>query len=282
MNRVLELYGYPACYSQDSWPRITSEQHCPYIMRRCLKTRKSNPAVTIGACSVEYGRDHKQIVICPYRLLEGQRIFFDSLHLLTLHEPGNDLHVVPEVSIPGGSVDYFLVSAREGKVKDFVGIEIQTLDTTGTVWPARQKFLQEVGIDIKDEAIDSDKTFGMNWKMSAKTILMQLHHKIETFEYVSKHLILVVQDHFLDYIKREFQMAHVNTQARIGDVMQIHSYVMEPNNCGYSLRLTERMSTDSEGIARILDLQATPKVEIEELISNIESKISINNRLALS
>jgi len=60
------------------------------------------------------------------------------------HEPGNELHIVSEVSIPGGSVDYFLVSAKDGKVKDFVGIELQTLDTTGTVWPERQRLLKKL------------------------------------------------------------------------------------------------------------------------------------------
>lgn len=42
----------------------------------------------------------------------------------------------------------------------------------------------------------------MNWKMTAKTILVQLHHKIDTFESISKHLVLVVQDYLLDYMKR--------------------------------------------------------------------------------
>ena len=57
----------------------------------------------------------------------------DCLQLLTLHEPGNELHVVSEINLPGGSVDYFLVSAARGKVRDFVGVELQALDTTGTV-----------------------------------------------------------------------------------------------------------------------------------------------------
>ena len=30
-------------------------------------------------------------------------------------------------------------------VKDFVGIELQTLDSTGTVWPERQRLLKEHG-----------------------------------------------------------------------------------------------------------------------------------------
>ncbi len=77
------------------------------------------------------------VVICPFRLLQRRQIFVDSLHLLGMHEPGNELHIIPEVAVPGGSVDYFLVSARLRKVMDFVGIEVQALDTTGTVWPAR-------------------------------------------------------------------------------------------------------------------------------------------------
>ena len=84
------------------------------------------------------------IVICPTRLIERGQVFSDCLHLLTTHEPGNELHVVSEVSVPGGSIDYFLVSVRNGKVKDFVGIELQTLDTTGTVWPRAPTSLEEV------------------------------------------------------------------------------------------------------------------------------------------
>src|SRR5690606_10262318 len=75
---------------------------------------------------------------CPFRLLERRQVFMDCLHLLTRHQPGNELHVVPEVSVPGGSLDYVLVSARAGRVKDFVGIEFQTLDTTPTRRPERR------------------------------------------------------------------------------------------------------------------------------------------------
>ena len=128
------------------------------------------------------------IIICPTRLIERRQIFTDCLHLLTTHEPGNELHIVSEVSIPGGSVDYFVVSARDGKVKDFVGVELQTLDTTGTVWPERQRLLKELGLPRGDFAEESTKKYGMNWKMTGKTILVQMHHKIQTFEHVNKPL----------------------------------------------------------------------------------------------
>jgi hypothetical protein len=84
-------------------------------------------------------------------------------------------------------------SLEPAAVRAFVGIELQTLDTTGTVWPERQRFLATKGFnDIARADIDNRKPYGMNWKMTAKTILVQLHHKIQTFEEANKHLVLMI------------------------------------------------------------------------------------------
>ena len=57
--------------------------------------------------------------------------------------------------------------------------------------------------------LKSKKSFGMNWKMTAKTILVQLHHKVVTFEAVNKHLVLVVQNHMLEYMESQFKFDHI-------------------------------------------------------------------------
>ncbi len=282
MSKVLELYGISTrSTARVDWKAITDQETCPYLRRKCLKARKSEPEITIGTCSVLYGREHKKILICPHRLLERSQVFIDCIHLLTLHEPGNELHIVSQVPIPGGSVDHFLVSARGNKVKDFVGIELQTLDTTGTVWPERQRFLQDHAIEIDAARVDFDKSFGMNWKMTAKTILLQLHHKVEAFEYANKHLVLVIQNHFLDDMRRKFQFEHLNN-ARIGDPMHIHSYELDQAGDGsFRLNLESRFSTDTNGIAECLGLQADPRVELEEIITFLESKITKDTLLTL-
>lgn len=274
MTKVLELYGVSTEADESRWNDIVQHQICPYLKRRCTKIRKSTPDVTIGACSVLYGRDNKPIMVCPHRLLERRQVFLDCLHLLTLHEPGNELHVVSEVGIPGGSVDYCLVSVRNQRVVDFVGIELQTLDTTGTVWPARQRFLQrkKIAVDFRD--VDSTKSFGMNWKMTAKTILIQLNHKIRTFESVHKHLVLIVQNHLMDYMRREFQFEHI-IPARLGDSLHIHSYVLnQGDRFSFRLELDNRYSTDADGVARSLGLQADPNVALEHIVRLLEVKIS--------
>lgn len=275
MNKVNEFFGHSTRKENTQWHDIVSAQTCPFLGRRCYKVRKSSPETSIGTCTVSYGKPLAPVIICPTRLIEKRQIFTDCLHLLTAHQPGNELHIVSEVSVPGGSVDYFVVSARNGKVKDFVGIELQTLDTTGTVWPERQRLLREFGIDRSDEAEGSTKPFGMNWKMTAKTILVQMHHKVLTFEHVNRKLVLVIQDKLLDYMKREFNFDHLSNPANISDPIHFHAYgVSEQVGGSFKLNLETRLSTDGDGIASCLGLQAEARVELIQIMSALEAKIS--------
>lgn len=281
MNRILELYTVATGVSAD-WTTVVARQQCTYLERKCLKTRKSAPAISIGTCSVLYGEQTpRPVIICPFRLLERRQVFIDCLHLLTRHEPGNELHIVSEVPIPGGSVDYFLVSTRERRVMDFVGLELQALDTTGTVWPERRRFLQTQGLALEDHTAEANKTFGMNWKMTAKTTLLQLHHKAQTFEYLSKHLVLVIQDCFLEYMRHAFRFEHLNL-ARLGDAVHFHAYALNAaDNGALRLMLSTRFSTDANGIAECLGLQANPHVEFQELVRFLETRIADTTLLML-
>jgi Restriction endonuclease NotI len=275
MSKVVELFGQSVAKSGVNWQEVVTGQQCVYANKKCYKIRKSDPDTAIGSCTVLYGRELEPVIICPTRLIERRQIFTDCFHLLTTHEPGNELHIVSEVSIPGGSVDYFLVSAKDGKVKDFVGIELQTLDTTGTVWPERQRLLKALGVPRGDDSEDSNKSFGMNWKMTAKTILVQMHHKIHTFEHVNKKLVLVVQDKLLNYMSREFKFDHLRNPASIGDSMHFHAYRMNVQaDKSYKLTMQSRLSTDADGIGLCLGLQAEARVELEQIIQALQAKIS--------
>lgn len=275
MSKVVELFGKSTTQNNENWNEIISNQQCIYLNKRCYKVRKSDPRISIGTCTVLYGKNPDPVIICPTRLIERGQIFTDCFHLLTTHEPGNELHIVSEVSIPGGSVDYFLVSVKDGKVKDFVGIELQTLDTTGTVWPERQRLLAELGIPRSDDADKSDKPFGMNWKMTAKTILVQMHHKVQTFEHVHKKLVLIIQDKLLEYMTGEFKFDHLKNPAAIGDSMHLHSYSMNQTQSGsFKLTMEKRLSTDADGIATCLGLQAEARVELGQIVMALQAKIS--------
>jgi hypothetical protein len=49
----------------------------------------------------------------------------------------------------------------------------------------------------------------------------------------------------------------------------------------YKITFDKRLSTDSEGIATCLGLQAEAKVELEEIIASIESKLSEQTLLSI-
>ena len=275
-SRVVELFGHRTAASGVDWRKVVRDQNCPFVEGSCFKTRKSQPEVAIGTCTMSYGASSPQdVIICPNRLLERRQVFFDCLHLMTTHEPGNQIHLVSEVSVPGGSVDYFLVSVRRGRVADFVGIEFQTLDTTGTVWPERQRLLQSLGLPSSSSDRESKRPFGMNWKMTAKTILMQLHHKVATFEHVGRRLVLVVQNCLLEYMRREFQFGHLSVPALNGEPMHFHAYELQGD--GHEARLlslSERASTDLSGLSQALGLQAEARVEFDAIASALQGRIS--------
>jgi hypothetical protein len=272
-NPIVELFTVSTARDDVEWSELVASQQCAYLGRKCVKVRKSQPEISIGTCSIRHGaKQPHALIICPHRFLERGQIFLDCLHLLTLHEPGNELHRVAEIEIPGGSVDYFLVSTRDGKVVDFVGIELQAVDTTGTLWPPRQKFLESVGLAVAD-SVGSTATYGINWKMTAKTTLVQLHHKVETFEGLGKHLVLVLQDGLLNYMRREFNFSHIQ-DAKLGHFMHFHAYSLQEREKDYHLNLVSRFSTDAAGVASSLGLQGSANVELEVILMLLESKIS--------
>ncbi len=283
MSQLLELYGFSTRLHQSpDWKAVVGQAFCPYLKKTCIKSRKSNPDITIGTCSVDYGKQHRWLMICPHRLLEKNQVFFDCLHLLSQHEPGNALHAVSEVGIPGGNVDYFIVSARGGRVKDFVGIELQTIDTTGTVWPERQRFLNTHGLAVNDRDVRGTQSFGMNWKMTCKTVLVQLHHKIKTFEAINKHLVLVIQNHLMDYMRGQFQLAHLEN-ARLGDAMHFHTYnLLQTSTGALRIELESRYSTDANGIAKSLGLSTSPNLDLQVIVEMLEEKISEDTLLSIA
>jgi len=240
-----------------------TEQQCPFLGRTCLKQRKSTPEQTIGACIVGY--QGKPLIICPKRFLENHQIFLDSIRLLTAGDA--QFLIVPEVTMPGGNVDYFLVAMCGEQIVDYLGLEIQSLDTTGSggIWQARE--------DLYDGNLRAKYRYGINWKMSAKTILIQMHHKAEAFEALGKKLILVLQQPFFDYVSREFQTTHLQT-AREEDSVHFHIYDCVELNRKFRLRFSSRKSTNTLGVERMLKLGQRAGITEQEVIQRIKAKLS--------
>lgn len=270
-NPILELYGIPVHSSQErDWVAISTKARCPFLDDRCRKTRKSNPTETIGTCSISHSQ--KNLIICPYRMLEKYQVFDHCIPLLQ-SAAEDSIHLVSEVQVPGGNIDYCLVAVRHNKIVDFIGIELQSVDTTGTLWPHRQNLLHQA-----DWVSNSVGSFGINWKMTAKTILIQLLHKTRTFEELNKKLVIVFQDHLFDYIRRAFQFDELS-EAGDEHTLHIHVYTFQRIGELYTLQITRRYGLTSAYIASSLGLRRDSNAELDALIHRLARKVSPNNRL---
>lgn len=275
----LELYtrGTQEALTRAQWSNVLKAQHCSYLNKTCIKTRKSDPDISIGTCTVGY--QGIPTIICPHRFLQRRQIFLDAIHLLKRHDPGNQLHVVPEVQVPGGNIDYFVVSTHRSEVRDYLAIEIQALDTTGTVWPSRQQVIDKL-LEVPAE-LPKANSYGMNWKMTAKTILVQLHHKVTTLELLNKKMILIIQDVFFDYMVEHFSTASLH-DAEDEDSTHFHIYeVTQLGDKTFSIDLTSRHSTTAVGIEQVLGLRRDAAVSEETLTARIRAKISDETLLTI-
>jgi hypothetical protein len=74
---------------------------------------------------------------------------------------------------------------------------------------------------------------------------------------------------------KEFNFGHLSSPPTVGDSMHFHAYnlVVQPDH-SYRLSLLSRLSTDTAGIALCLGLQAEARVELDEIISALQAKIS--------
>lgn len=120
----------------------------------------------------------------------------------------------------------------------------------------------------------------MNWKMTAKTILVQMHHKIQTFEHINKKLVLVLQDKLFRYMAKEFTFEHLKNPAVLGDAMHMHVYRLEKQaDRSFKLGMHSRVSTDADGIAACLGLQAEARIELAQIVTALEAKLSSSTLL---
>lgn len=71
MTKIRELFGQNTGMITTDWAKQVEGQECPFLSRKCLKNRKSEPEISIGTCAVTHGGH--AVVICPHRFLERQR-----------------------------------------------------------------------------------------------------------------------------------------------------------------------------------------------------------------
>ncbi|RGK44739.1 hypothetical protein DXD09_09395 [Ligilactobacillus ruminis] len=273
MNKVNEMFGLYT--NSDEFPNLREalvNQTCPYMNgAQCYKTRKSDPDTAIGTCSLCFNNVDQPILICPEPLTQDGRVFNDCLSFISSSIAGSDLYLVPEVTTSVGRIDYVLAAVRDGSPVDFVAIELQTLDTTGSIWNSRQELLLEHGYNV-DEGAARSSGASLNWRMTAKTILAQLLQKSQLFASMNRNLVLICQTPLFDYMQANFNFEGVR-EADSRDVLHFHMYDYVSKPFGMQLKLSSMRSASLDVVESIMGQRQDNNQALQEINATISSRL---------
>lgn len=191
---IVEFFGYDPSDNSQSAFQCRKELKCPFLRSECKK--KFSDGEISGACTVKQSSP-EHIICCPQRLYaEEHKILVDVVQ----EAFGERLHIYPgleaikhcsqgrvvaafgkgwghELRLPnrrkkgGYFVDWILaVIDAKGKLSEFVAVEVQTIDTTGTYRRERDAY-------ISGKEFDGASKAGLNWENVSKRILPQLIYK---------------------------------------------------------------------------------------------------------
>lgn len=266
----VEFYGHFHQKHTEEAENDRDCENCPFIGTKCKKRRKSEPEITIGTCSVGYKKrgqeEYSPHIICPHRFKVDT--VFDAISDLFVED--GELFLVPEKSLMGTSVDFVMGKKEDGEVIDFAGVEIQALDTTGSVWQ------HKIAYEDEDQSMtDVNKTYGINWAMSiTKTMMQQAYRKGQAFDLWDENLIFIVQDVSIEYLRQNYDTSELR-EARPEDPVHFYSFTMNFNQetQEYELELSEKLSSTIAGVSKMMIGEEVP--DRDEFSDQIADKLDL-------
>jgi hypothetical protein len=192
---IWEFFGYRTDDASDVAQNAAVTKQCPIIGELCEKS--FNDGVTSGVCSLK-PMTSDPVICCPirmyadkYRILRDVSVkaFGDGFKLvpgrealefaITKNEPciavfgkrwAGELRLPQKSGRGGYFVDWVLAKLDDsGELEEFVAVEVQTIDTTGTYRNGYEALMHDRS-SIKTTA-------GLNWENVSKRILPQLIYK---------------------------------------------------------------------------------------------------------
>jgi Restriction endonuclease NotI len=226
---------------------------CPFLGSKCIKSSpKSSGAYPV--CSVWQGiNPQRAVVVCPKRFLQAQ-IIQDAIRYCWPGLPPTNPKVAKEVKLEGlGFVDLVIadVNPETTKVVNFLSIELQALDITGSVHP---EFMTIVHNDQRT----SQNSYGLNFANVKKRYVTQLIQKGFFHHHWNSKIVAVVQDILFEYLRKSMSFDLLPIESSNANVVFM-TYRMVPNvdKSGHSFEFAEVIATSHNSLM-MASLYRTP------------------------
>lgn len=254
---VCEILGQPANQMQNP---VNEEYLCPFINSKCTK-RSHRIEGPFPVCSV-FRKTKKDkhpipIVVCPRRLYAA-----DIYNDVVAHcWPGDSLSnpiVVHEIKMGKvGNVDMVIADLSDSgtEISDFVSIELQAIDITGSYEPAYSAI-------VLNSELDKKPKYNFNYKNVQKRLMSQMTDKGFYHHHWGTKIIAVIQDVMFDNLKSRLNFADIDIEKSNIIFMQYSLVLTDTDDTQrYELQLKKVSGTTHNELMMSSLYQKTPPKE---------------------
>lgn len=241
-NDIVEIFGHAPNDTTETCRSLWNLGACPFVGLPCSKTNHDK-TVVYGTCSVT--TSFGECVVCPNRLYADDyqtlktvsEDAFGHLPFFTYQEyvrhrneakpcvVALGMHSGHEIKLGKScSMDWVLAAISGGKLAEYVGIEVQSIDITNNYrdnWYAYRHIRAGAAIPRSEH--------GMNWANVHKRLIPQLIRKSLIYarsDYVKNGLYFIVPD----IVYRKFEEiigSDIPLVFRRGpDILTVHTYAL--------------------------------------------------------
>lgn len=258
---VGEILGQRAVKGADP---AASGFECPFIKSRCPKRtiqlpEESYPVCSLWRLSKEEPDPAKDLIfVCPKRFYAVDFLTEVIEHCWPGDKPKNPM-VAPEVKMAGfGNVDFVIADVQDdGEVEQFLSVELQAIDITGSAFKAYQAI--RAGEDL-----DKRPTYGFNWDNVYKRYVTQLIRKGYFHHHWKSKIVAVIPEQVYQYItnRADFIRSPDVKSAQVNIIFMTYRLVDDHDRPGeYRPQLVTVEGTSHSSLQNAILYKEAPKKE---------------------
>jgi hypothetical protein len=242
---VAEILGEPSAEMRNP---VNADYLCPFLNSTCVKTsqRISGP---FPVCTIRHGAARSKtpgrlMCVCPKRFY-GADLLPDLLKYCWPGTPPQNPKLAYEVSMEDiGTVDMAVADCDPltGAVREFISVELQAVDISGSYEPAYQGVLNHQPlVNVK---------FGINWKNVQKRFISQLINKGIYHHHWGTRIVAVIQTPLYEYFQRDMQFEELPADRSGNTILfMLYDYVPDEQRPGaYRLAFDRVVGTTHNGL----------------------------------
>lgn len=206
---------------------------CPFIKTRCPKRSSTLKTEPYPVCSIwKSGGDNPAddlICVCPKRFYAVDFLNDVIAHCWPGEAPKNP-KIAHEVKMKGfGNVDFVLADVNsDGAIGQFLSVELQAIDITGSVRDAYLALREGVELDRRP-------SYGLNWDNVYKRYITQLIRKGYFHHHWKTKIVAVIQEQIYRNIvdRADFmRSANVKNDPTVNIIFMTYRFENDPERPG--------------------------------------------------